>query len=467
MTPEQFRRYGREVVDWIADYYERIESFPVLSQVSPGDVRAALPADPPEHGEPFEALLRDMDEIVLPGITHWQHPSFFGFFPANASGPAILGDLLASGLGVQGMLWATSPAATELETHVLDWFATLLGLPDRFSSRGAGGGVIQHSASDSALVALLAALHRASGGATEHAGVGTARYAVYTSNQTHSSVEKACRIAGLGAGALRKLDVDPVTHAARPEHLRELLAGDRADGVVPALVVASVGATGTGAIDPVRELATIAREAGAWVHVDGAWAGVAAVAPELRWLNDGLELVDSYCTNPHKWLLTNFDCDTFWVAERAALVGALSILPEYLRNAASESGAVIDYRDWQVPLGRRFRALKLWAVIRWYGAEGLREHVRGHVTLAQEFASWVEADERFELLAPHPLALVTFRLRAGDDATRALMERANASGQMYLTHTSVNGQVALRMAIGATLTERRHVEAAWQLLSRP
>jgi aromatic-L-amino-acid decarboxylase len=209
----------------------------------------------------------------------------------------------------------------------------------------------------------------------------------------------------------------------------------------------------------------IARDAGAWVHVDGAWAGVAAVAPELRWLNDGLELVDSYCTNPHKWLLTNFDCDTFWVADRSALIGALSILPEYLRNAASESGAVIDYRDWQVPLGRRFRALKLWAVIRWYGAEGLREHVRGHVALAQEFASWVAADERFELLAPHPLALVTFRLRAGDEATRALMERVNASGQMYLTHTSVNGQIALRMAIGATLTERHHVQAAWKLLS--
>jgi len=467
MTPDEFRRYGREVVDWIADYYERIESFPVLSQVSPGDIRGALPTDPPEHGEPFEALLRDMDEIVLPGITHWQHPSFFGFFPANASGPAILGDLLASGLGVQGMLWATSPAATELETHVLDWFATLLGLPDRFGSGGDGGGVIQHSASDSALVALLAALHRVSGGATERAGVGTSPYAVYTSNQTHSSVEKACRIAGLGSDALRKLDVEPGTHAARPEHLRELIARDVADGVVPALVVASVGATGTGAVDPVRELATIARDAGAWVHVDGAWAGVAAVAPELRWLNDGLDLVDSYCTNPHKWLLTNFDCDTFWVADRSALIGALSILPEYLRNAASESGAVIDYRDWHVPLGRRFRALKLWAVIRWYGAEGLREHVRGHVALAQEFASWVAADERFELLAPHPLALVTFRLRDGDDATRALMERVNGSGRMYLTHTSVNGQIALRMSIGATLTERKHVQAAWQLLSAP
>ncbi len=465
MTPDEFREYGHRVVDWIADYQTRVESFPVLSQVAPGDVRRALPPLPPETGEPFDAFLRDVDEIILPGITHWQHPSFFAYFPANTSGPAMLGDLLASGLGVQGMLWATSPAATELESHVLDWFADLLGLPERFRSDGAGGGVIQSTASDAAVAVLLAALHQVSDGRTERAGVATGEFTVYTSNQTHSSIEKACRIAGLGADALRKLDTDPQTQAARADHLRELLAADVAAGRTPALVVASVGATGTGAIDPVREFAAIAHEYGAWLHVDGAWAGVAAVAPELRWLNDGFDDVDSYCTNPHKWLLTNFDCDALWVADRAALIGALSILPEYLRNAASESGAVIDYRDWQVPLGRRFRALKLWAVIRWYGAEGLRAHIRKHVALAQEFAAWVAADERFELVAPHPLALVTFRVRAGDDATRALMDRVNATGQLYLTHTLVNGSVALRMAIGATLTERRHVEAAWLRLS--
>jgi aromatic-L-amino-acid decarboxylase len=465
MSPDEFRRHGHAVIDWIADYYERIESFPVLSPVAPGAVRAALPPEPPERGEGFAGVLADLDTAILPGITHWQHPSFFAYFPANASGPAILGDLLASGLGVQGMLWATSPAATELETLVLDWLADLLDLPARFRSDGPGGGVIQHTASDAALVALLAALHRASGGRTEAGGVGTGRYTVYTSAQTHSSVEKACRIAGLGAGALRKLDTDPATLAARPEQLRELVAADRAAGHVPALVVASVGATGTGAVDPVAELAEIAHEAGAWLHVDAAWAGVAAVAPEFRWLNAGLEQADSYATNPHKWLLTNFDCDAFYVADRAPLIGALSILPEYLRNAATESGAVIDYRDWHVPLGRRFRALKLWAVIRWYGAEGLRAHVRKHVALAQEFASRVAADERFELVAPHPLALVTFRLRAGDDATLALMHRVNGSGAAYLTHTSVHGRAALRVAIGSPLTERRHVEALWRLLS--
>lgn len=462
MTPEQFRRHGREVIDWIADYYERLEQLPVLAPASPGSIRAHLPADPPQQGEPFEAILRDLDDVVLEGITHWQHPSFFAYFPANASGPSILGDLLASGLGAQGMLWSTSPAATELETHVLDWLATLLDLPPRFRSDGAGGGVIQHSASDSALVALLGALHRASAGRTEHEGVGSGQYRVYASSQTHSSVEKACRIAGLGSNALRAIDVDPQTLAARPEHLRELIEADVAAGLTPVLVVATVGTTSTTAIDPVRELATIARAHGAWTHVDSAYAGVAAVAPELRFVNDGLELVDSYSTNPHKWLLTNFDCTAFWVADRGPLLGALSILPEYLRNPATDAGAVLDYRDWQVPLGRRFRALKLWSVLRWYGAEGLAAHIRGHVELAQQLARWIADDARFELAAPHPLSLVCFRLRSGDGPTRALMDAINASGTAFLTHTVVNDRVALRVAIGSPQTQAEHVAQLWQ-----
>ncbi len=464
MSPDEFRRHGREVIDWIADYYEKLESLPVLSQVAPGEIRAGLPAEAPSTGQGFDGVLADLDRVILPGITHWQHPSFFAFFPASATGPSILGDLLASGLGVQGMLWATSPAATELETLMLDWLAGLLDLPAGFRSGSAGGGVIQHSASDAALVALVAALHRASGGSTETAGVGSGRFTVYTSGQTHSSVEKACRIAGLGTAAMRKLVVDPSTQAARPAHLAELLAADVAAGYTPVLVVASVGATGTGALDPVAELAELAHAHGAWLHVDAAWAGVAAVCEELRWINAGVEQADSYCTNPHKWLLTNFDCSAFWVADRAALIGALSILPEYLRNAASESGEVFDYRDWQVPLGRRFRALKLWTVLRWYGADGLRAHIRGHVGLAQDFASWVASDDRFELLAPHPLALVTFALRDGDDAGRRLVEAVNSSGEAYLTHTVVNGRFAIRVAIGSVLTERRHVEALWQAL---
>ncbi len=469
MTPEEFRRHGHRVVDWIADYYQRVESLPVLSPVAPGEVRAALPAHPPETGEPFERLLEDLDRVVLPGITHWQHPSFFAYFPANGSGPAILGDLLSSGLGVQGMLWATSPACTELESHVLDWLAELLDLPERFRSTGAGGGVIQDTASTSVLVALLAALHRGSGGESGRTGVGAGRYAVYASAEAHSAVLKAVRIAGLGDAALRSVEVDPATLALRPDRLADLLAADRAAGRTPVMVVATVGTTSTTAIDPVPEIGALCRPYGCWLHVDAAYAGAAAVCPELRWTHAGVgEHADSYAMNPHKWLLTNFDCDAFWVADRSALIGALSVLPEFLRNTASETGLVVDYRDWQIQLGRRFRALKLWAVLRWYGAAGLRAHIRGHIALAQELAGWVAADPRFELMAPHPLSLVCFRLRGEgadtDAATEALLRRLNDSGAVYLTHTRVRGRYTLRLAIGGTLTERRHVAAAWDLI---
>jgi aromatic-L-amino-acid/L-tryptophan decarboxylase len=464
MTPEEFRRYGRMVVDWIADYHEKIESYPVLSQVAPGEVRGQLPAAAPERGEPFEAVLADLDRVLMPGITHWQHPSFFGYFPANASGPAMLAELLSAGLGVQGMLWATSPACTELEQHVLDWLADLLDLPAAFRSAGPGGGVIQDTASTAILTALLAALHRASGGAVRREGL-TGRYAVYASSQAHSATPKAVVMAGLGEAALRTVAVDPATQAMDPADLRRLVAADLAAGVLPVMVIAAVGTTSTTAVDPVRAIGEICREHRIWLHVEAAYAGVATICPELRWLNDGLEYADSYCTNPHKWLLTNFDCDAFYVADRQPLLGALSVLPEFLRNAASESGAVVDFRDWHVQLGRRFRALKLWAVIRWYGAEGLREHIRRHVALARELAGWVAADDRFELVAPHPLSLVCFRLRGGDEASERLLHRLNESGKVYLTHTRVNGAYTLRLAIGGVWTQRRHVEQAWRLIA--
>ena len=468
MTPEQFRQHGHEVVDWIADYWSRISSFPVRSRVAPGDVRAALPAAPPEQGEPFADVLADLDRVVLPGITHWQHPGFFGYFPANTSGPSVLGDLLSAGLGVQGMSWVTSPAATELEQQVMDWLADLLDLPQAFRSGGPGGGVVQDSSSGANLVALLAALHRASKAATLRHGVDPDRATVYVTAETHSSMEKAVRIAGLGTDAVRIVEIDGDL-AMRPAALAVRLERDIARGYTPVLVCATVGTTSTTAVDPLAELGPICREHGVWLHVDAAYAGVSAVVPELRHLQAGLEWADSYTTDAHKWLLTGFDATLFWVADRAALTGALAILPEYLRNAATDTGGVVDFRDWQIPLGRRFRALKLWLVVRWYGAEGLRSHIRAHVAWAQELAAWADADDRFDVVTPHPLSLVCLRPRwaegvDGDVATMTLLERLNDGGEVFLTHTTVDGRPVLRIAIGAPATTKADVEKVWALL---
>jgi aromatic-L-amino-acid decarboxylase len=466
MTPEEFRRHGHAVVDWVADYWAGLARLPVQPADPPGAVAARLPPTPPATGEAFEDILADLDAVVVPGLTHWQHPGFFGYFPANTSGPSVLGDLVSSGLGVQGMLWSTGPACTEIETVMLDWLAELTGLPARFRSAAAGGGVIQDSASSAALVATVAALHRASGGAWRTGGV-SRPYTIYTSTQGHSSIEKAARIAGVGSDRVRPVEVDEETLAMRPDALRALLAADRAAGATPALVVATVGTTSTAAVDPLPAVGALCREYGAWLHVDGAYAGAAAVCPEHRGVLDGLELADSYCFDPHKWLLTGFDCDAFWVADRAGLTAALTVLPEFLRNAATESGAVIDYRDWQVPLGRRFRALKLWFVLRWYGAAGLRAHIRDSVALAGEFVDLVRADGRFEIVAPPALSLVCFRLRDADDATGAeLLRRVNAGGDCFLTHTSVRGRHAIRFAVGSPYTRREHVRAAWRRVAQ-
>ncbi len=460
MTIDDFRRYGRDAIDWIADYHRDLESLPVLSQVEPGAIRRALPEKPPVEGEPFEAILDDVDRILLPGITHWQSPNFFAFFPSNNSGPSILGELLSAGLGVQGMLWATSPACTELETHVLDWLVGMLGLPEQFLSSGRGGGVIQDTASSASLCALVAAREHASGGKANEEGC-DGKLAAYCSNQAHSSIEKAVKIAGIGRRNLRAIETD-AEFRMRPDALAEAITRDRREGKIPCYVCATVGTTSSTAMDPLRAIGEICRREGIWLHVDGAMAGTAAICPEFRWIQEGLELADSYCFNPHKWMFTNFDCDCFWVADRASLVAALGILPEYLRNRASASGSVIDYRDWQIPLGRRFRALKLWFVIRHYGLEGLRALIRRHVELAQTFAHWVTEDPRFELAAPAPLNLVCFRLRAGDEANQKLLDRLNASGDLYLTHTRLNDRMTLRMSIGQTHTELRHVERAWR-----
>jgi aromatic-L-amino-acid/L-tryptophan decarboxylase len=401
-----------------------------------------------------------VDKLILPGITHWQSPNFFAYFPANASAPAILGDLLSSGLGVQGMLWSTSPACTELETHVLDWLVEMLGLPEKFLSTSTGGGVIQDTASSSSLCALLAGRERATNYATNDRGC-DGKLVAYTSTQAHSSIEKAAKIAGIGLRNLRLIDVDP-EFAMRPDALARQIAEDKRSGLVPCFVSATVGTTSSNAMDPLTDIGAICREHNVWFHVDAAMSGTAAICPELRHIQNGIEFADSYCFNPHKWMFTNFDCDCFWIGNRKELIQTLSILPEYLRNKATESGAVFDYRDWHIQLGRRFRALKLWFVIRHYGVEGLQHHVREHVRLAQQFADWVKEDQRFEIAAPAPLNLVCFRDRRGDEANQQLMDRLNRSGDLFLTHTRLNSKLTLRFCVGQTNTAERHVQAAWK-----
>ncbi|TVQ30703.1 MAG: aspartate aminotransferase family protein [Phycisphaeraceae bacterium] len=467
MSPDEFREAAGRIADWVASYMERVEEFPVMSRARPGEVFSSLPEAPPEGPEPLDAVMADLEKLILPGLTHWQSPSFFGYFPANATGPAMLADMVASGLGVQGMLWSTSPACTEVETRVLDWLAGMLGLPERFDSRtGIGGGVIQGTASEATLVALVAARARAlrNDPDVDH----SAPFGVYTSTQAHSSIVKGASIAGLGADAVRLIEVDERL-AMRPDALAEAIARDRAAGRRPLFVCATVGTTSSAAIDPVRPIGELCRRENLWLHVDAAYAGAMCVCPEYRWIIDGVEHADSFVFNPHKWLLTNFDCSAFWVADRADLLGALSITPEYLRNAASDAGAVIDYRDWQIPLGRRFRSLKLWFVIRHYGVEGLREFIRHHLGLAELFESLVRSDERFEICAPRTTSLVCFRLRAGDEPSRELLRRLNESGAMFLTHTTLPDPGApgvdrytLRMAIGAVRTQEQHIRAAWR-----
>jgi len=460
MSLAEFRLHGHAVIDWIAEYYKAIESYPVLSRAKPGEIRASLPATPPVAGESFETILEDVEKLILPGVTHWQSPNFFAYFPSNTSGASILGDLISSGLGVQGMLWATSPACTELETHVLDWLVTMLDLPAKFLSSSSGGGVIQDTASSASLCALLAARERVTDFASNQRGC-DGKLVAYTSSQSHSAIEKNVQIAGLGRDNLRVIEVD-TNFAMNPNALSEQIQQDRARGSTPFFVSATVGTTSSNAIDPLAQIGPICRDNKLWLHVDAAMSGTAALCPEFRHIHEGIEFADSYCFNPHKWMFTNFDCDCFYVADRKALIHTLSVMPEFLRNQATASGEVFDYRDWQIPLGRRFRSLKLWFVIRHYGIEGLQYHIRRHVELAQQLAQWVRDDQRFELAAPAPLNLVCFRHRGGDEVNQTLMDRLNRSGDLYLTHTRLNDRMTLRFCIGQTNTERRHVEQAWK-----
>ena len=468
LDPDEFRRLGHAVVDWVAGYRAGLPARPVRPDVAPGDVRRALGELLPDRPLPLDALLGELDRVVLPGTVHWQHPSFFGYFPANASLASLLGDLLSGGVGAQGMNWSAAPAATEVEQALLDRLAGGLGLDAGFTTAGGGGGTISDSASSATLVALLAALHRTSDGRWRTDGVDGLE-CVYGTAETHSSLAKAVRVAGLGARALRVVEAGPDGVTMSPEALDARLRADVAAGRRPVFVCPTVGTTGTGAVDPVGPVADLARAHGAWTHVDAAWAGVAALCPENRWLLDGVERADSFCTDPHKWLLTAFDASLLWVRDATALPAALSITPEYLRDAASESGAVVDYRDWQVPLGRRFRAVKLWTVLHTMGLDGLQDHLRTHIALAGELAARVVAEPGLALAAPPSLALVCLRLETGDPArddaaTRALLAAVNDSGRAFVSHTVVDGRYALRVAVGGVATGRAEVDALWEQL---
>jgi len=459
MTSQQFRESGKQLIDWLADYYEQVERYPVLAQVAPGEIRTSLPAQPPQSGTEFRHVIQEVNSKIMPGITHWQSPNFFAYFPANASEPSVLGDLLSSGLGVQGMLWATSPSCTEVETLVMDWLVKMLGLPDAFLSSGSGGGVIQDSASSSSLSAILAARERATGFRSNEDGCREELIA-YTSTQAHSSIEKDVKVAGIGRRNLRLIDVD-ADFAIRPDLLEKMIEEDKRAGKVPFFVCATTGTTSSLAFDPLEAIGRVCKKHKLWLHVDAAMAGTAALCPEFRHIQKGLELADSYCFDAHKWMFTNFDCSCFFVANRETLTRSLGVLPEYLRNQGSGSDAVFEYRNWHVPLGRRFRALKLWFVIQHYGVEGLQFHVRRHVELAQTFLSWVRKDSRFELMAPAPLNLICFRLKGGDELNEDLLRRLNRSGKLYLSHTRLNGKYTIRFCVAQTRTELPHVEAAW------
>ncbi len=461
MKNDDFRLVGHRFVDWIADYFENIEKYPILSLVEPGEVKKNIPAVPPTKGEAMEGIFRDFEKVLMPGVTHWQHPGWFAYFPANNSPASVLGEFLTAGLGAQCMVWQTSPAAAELEEVVLDWLRQMTGLPEGFS------GVIQDTASTATLCALISARERATGFESNDAGL-RHHLTVYASEEAHSSVDKGVKIAGFGRKNLRRVPTDG-RFAVSPQHLEEAMARDRDAGLVPACVVATVGTTSSGAIDPLRAVGEICHKYGAWFHVDAAWAGTAALLPEKRWILDGVELADSFVFNPHKWMATNFDCSAYFVKDPATLVRTFEIHPEYLKTGVDAK--VNNYRDWGIQLGRRFRALKLWFVIRSYGVEGLQAMVREHLRLAALFKGWVETDGRFALLAPVDLGLVCFRLDDGreenglDELNRRLLERVNASGRVFLTHTTLRGKYTIRLVVGQRTTEERHVRGAWDIIS--
>lgn len=467
MNSDDFRTHAHEIVDWIADYLRDVEKLPVLSRCAPGEIRRQLPPAPPEAPEPFDAVMADFQRIIMPGVTHWQHPGFFAYFPANTSPPSILAEMLTAALAVNGMMWTTSPAATELESHVLEWLRQMLALPDGWQ------GVIQDTASTASLCALLCARERTTGDAINELGFhrqsADSPLMVYVSDQAHSSIEKGAKIAGFGRQNVRSIASDD-DYRMDPDALERAILDDLESGRRPCAVCATVGTTSSTAIDPLHKIGPIAARHGLWLHVDAALAGTAAILPEFRWIFDGVEQADSLCFNPHKWMLTNFDCCAMFCRDADRLRRTFAIQPEYLKTHADEQ--VTNFRDWGIPLGRRFRALKLWFVIRSYGVAGIQAYLREHIRLAQQFAGWVAADASFETLAPHPLNTVCFRWigdgKMSDDEldrrNAELLDAINKTGEVFLTHTRLRARFTIRLAVGQTYTTERHVRRAWDLV---
>ncbi|KAI7991487.1 Tyrosine decarboxylase 1 [Camellia lanceoleosa] len=469
MDAEQLRENAHKMVDFIADYYKNIENFPVLSQVQPGYLSKLLPDSAPNQPESLQEVLNDVQSKILPGVTHWQSPDYFAYFPSNSSIAGFLGEMLSAGINMVGFSWITSPAATELEMIVLDWLAKLLKLPDDFLSTGQGGGVIQGTASEAVLVVLLAARDKVLRRVGKDA---IGKLVVYGSDQTHSALQKACQIGGIHPENCRFLKTDASSeYALSPESLNEAISHDIAIGLIPFFLSATVGTTSSTAVDPLLVLGKITKSNGMWFHVDAAYAGSACICPEYRHYIDGIEEADSFNMNAHKWFLTNFDCSALWVKDRNALIQSLSTNPEFLKNKASEANMVVDYKDWQIPLGRRFRSLKLWMVLRLYGLENLQSYIRNHIELAKHFEELVSQDPRFQVVAPRKFSLVCFCLLpphnnedCANKLNHDLLDAVNSTGKLFISHTVLSGKYTLRFAVGAPLTEERHVNAAWKVL---
>jgi len=463
MDRDEFRKFGYELIDWIAEYYDTIENHPVKSRVKPREVMDKLPPNPPNAGESFENIMEDFKNIILPGITHWQSPNFFAYFPANSSMPSVLAELLTSALAVQGMVWETSPAATELEELVMNWLKEMTGIPVYFH------GVIQDTASTATLVALLSAREKITSFDVNESGFQSNKYRVYCSTEAHSSIEKAVKVAGFGRKSLRRIQVDEQLRMI-PEELEKYIQSDIKNGFIPACVVSAIGTTGTVAIDPLQSVAEICKKYSVWHHVDAAYAGSAMIIEENRKFIEGIEEADSYVFNPHKWMFTNFDCSAYFVKDKEILIRTFEIMPEYLKTAADNQ--VNNYRDWGIQLGRRFRALKLWFVIRSMGVEGIKEKIRNHITWAKEFAEEIRKEKHFEIHEPQNLGLVCFRLHLPsvpdqekrNQINKRFLETINNTGKAYLSHTKVHGEFTLRFVVAQTNVTRDHVWNAWKMI---